>query len=210
MDIPVRPHNEFYRDFNFFEHITTLNPSQSFGRARELVVKKNEYIYTPSSDHLYMFEIVEGAVKLGSYTEDGEEFIFDVLFKNDFFGDLKYLNNQFFEYSKALIDTRLRIYNRDFFKQMVILSPELSEWFISYLVKRWCSTEKKLKKLHEKKVRQKLTFLNAYFDLKVMDAEGFEFALIDLLTQKDLGDLIGITRQTVANSSRNKLGYTAG
>ncbi|WP_425639767.1 Crp/Fnr family transcriptional regulator [Algoriphagus yeomjeoni] len=204
MAIPVRPNNETYKGFNFFEHISAQKSSQSFGMVREILIKKNDYIYTPSSDHTYMYEIVEGAVKLGSYTEDGEEFIFDVLFKTDFFGDLKYLNNQFFEYSKALIDTRLRVYNRDFFKKMVILNPEVSEWFISYLVKRWCSTEKKLKKLHEKKAKEKLTFLNSYFDIKVSDAEGLEFALIDLLTQKDLGDLIGITRQTVANSSRSK------
>ncbi|WP_339925948.1 Crp/Fnr family transcriptional regulator [uncultured Cyclobacterium sp.] len=204
MPIPVRPNNESYRGFNFFEHISSLSSCQYFGKVREIVIKKNEYIYTPSSDHQYIYEIVQGAVKLGSYTEDGEEFIFDVLFKDDFFGDLKYLNNQFFEYSKALIDTKIRIYSRDFFKQMVVLSPELSEWFISYLVKRWCSTEKKLKKSHEKKAREKVTFLNLYFDINVKDAEGFDFALIDLLTQKDLGNLIGITRQTVANSFNNK------
>ncbi|WP_339864269.1 Crp/Fnr family transcriptional regulator [uncultured Algoriphagus sp.] len=204
MAIPVRPNNESYRSFNFFEHITSLNPNRSFGNVREIIVKKNEYIYNPSSDHLYMYEIIEGAVKLGSYTEDGEEFTFDVLIKDDFFGDLKYLNNQFFEFSKALIDTKLRVYSRDFFKQMVVQSPEVSEWFISYLVKRWCSAEKKLKKLHEKKAQGKLAFLSSFFDHKVSDAHGAEFAIIELLTQKDLGDLIGVTRQTVANTSRPK------
>ncbi len=205
MSIPVRPINESYLDFDFFQFISTSQSSKSLGMMREITVKKNEYLYNPSTEHLYMYEILEGAVKLGSYTEDGEEFTFDVLFKKDFFGDLKYLNNQFFEFSKALIDTRVRIYNRDFFKKMVVQTPQVSEWFISYLVKRWCSTEKKLKKLHEKKAQEKLVFLSTYFDLNVKDANGKSFNLNDLLTQKDIGDLIGVTRQTVANSSKVKL-----
>ena len=202
MSIPVRPINESYLGFDFYAYISTSHSSQSFGKIREVSVKKNDYIYTPSSDHLYMYEILDGAIKLGSYTEDGEEFTFDVLLANDFFGDLKYLNNQFFEYSKALIDTRIRIYNRDFFKEMVLQSPAVSEWFISYLVKRWCSAEKKLKKLHEKKAEEKLNFLSFFFDLKVKDIHGNSYTVIDLLTQKDLGDLIGVTRQTVANTGR--------
>ncbi|SFT49180.1 cAMP-binding domain of CRP or a regulatory subunit of cAMP-dependent protein kinases [Algoriphagus locisalis] len=205
MSIPVRPINESYLDFDFFQFISTSQASKSLGMMREITVKKNDYLYNPSTEHLYMYEILEGAVKLGSYTEDGEEFTFDVLFKKDFFGDLKYLNNQFFEFSKALIDTQVRIYNRDFFKKMVVQTPEVSEWFISYLVKRWCSTEKKLKKLHEKKAKEKLIFLSTYFDLTIQDAYGKSFVLNDLLTQKDIGDLIGVTRQTVANSSKVKV-----
>lgn len=205
MSIPVRPINESHVDFDLFQHISSSQVSPSLGIIREIVVKKNEYIYNPSTEHLYMYEIIEGAVKLGSYTEDGEEFTFDVLFKKDFFGDLKYLNNQFFEFSKALIDTKIRTYNRDFFKKMVVQSPEVSEWFISYLVKRWCSAEKKLKKLHEKKAFEKLTFVSTYFDLNVRDAQGKSFNLIDLLTQKDLGDLIGVSRQTIANTSKLKV-----
>ena len=205
MSIPVRPINESYLDFDFYQYVSSFQASQSLGMVREIMIKKNEYLYNPSTDHVYIYEILEGAVKLGSYTDDGEEFTFDVLFKKDFFGDLKYLNNQFFEYSKALIDTKIRIYNRDFFKKMVIQGPEVSEWFISYLVKRWCSTEKKLKKLHEKKAQEKLTFLNSYFDFPVQDTHGKSFILNDLLTQKDIGDLIGVTRQTVANTNRVKV-----
>ncbi len=204
MAIPVRPNNDYYSSFNFFEHICSLPLNQRFGNVREIVVKKNEYIYNPSSEHIYMYEIVEGAVKLGSYTDEGEEFTFDVLIKDDFFGDLKYLNNQFFEYSKALVDTKLRIYNRDFFKKMVLQSPQISEWFISYLVKRWCSAEKKLKKLQEKKAHDKITFLSSFFDLKIRDVKGTEFVILDLLTQQDLGNMVGISRQTVANSSKKK------
>jgi CRP-like cAMP-binding protein len=48
----------------------------------------------------FIYEIVSGAVKLGSYSEHGEEFVHDILHKGDFFGNLRYLNGQFFEFSK--------------------------------------------------------------------------------------------------------------
>ncbi|WP_268122646.1 Crp/Fnr family transcriptional regulator [Roseivirga pacifica] len=204
MAIPVRPNNESYLAFKFYEYISTASQVESLINVQEQVIKKGEYVYDPSSDHKYIFEVVEGAVKLGSYTDDGDEFTFDVLFKNDFFGDLKYLNNQFFEFSKALIDTKLRVYKRDFFKKMVVQDPQVAEWFISYIVKRWCSTEKKLKKLHEKQADEKLSFMSTFFDIRVEDVHQNSYALIDLLTQKDLGDLIGVTRQTVANTAKRR------
>lgn len=203
MPTPVRPDNHSYGNFNFYDTILQLAPEELARYAQEVVVRKNEIIYDPSSDHLYMYEILEGAIKLGSYTEEGEEFTFEVLHRGDFFGDLKYLNNQFFEFSKALVDTRIRVYHRDFFKRMVVATPKISEWFISYLVKRWCSAEKKLKKLHEKKPQEKLTFIGSYLDLQVRDMHGATFHLVNLLTQKDLGDLTGLTRQTVASTSRS-------
>ncbi|WBL43571.1 Crp/Fnr family transcriptional regulator [Algoriphagus halophytocola] len=202
MATPVRPNNESYSSFRFYDKLSLTHGDQMSGMVKECVIKKNEYIYDPSSEHLYIYEILEGAIKLGSYTEDGEEFTFDVLLKGDFFGDLRYLNNQFFEFSKSLIDTKLRVYSRDFFKKMVIQSPETSEWFISYLVKRWCSAEKKLKKIHEKKALEKLTFIDSFFDLQVHDHKGKSYILLDLLTQKDLGDLIGVSRQTIASTAR--------
>lgn len=202
MYTPARPSNESYRNFNFFETISTIHQDEIFGKVSEAIIKKNEFLYDPSSEHLYIFEILEGAIKLGSYTDDGEEFTFDVLLKGDFFGDLKYLNNQFFEFSKALVDTKVRVYNRDFFKKMVVASPKISEWFISYLVKRWCSAEKKLKKLHEKKPKEKLSFIGSFLDVQINDIHGTTFNLVNLLTQKDLGDLIGVTRQTVATTSK--------
>ena len=53
----------------------------------EIMVKKDKYLYNnPSTDHVYIYGILEDA---GSYTDEGEEFTFDVLFKKDFIADLK-------------------------------------------------------------------------------------------------------------------------
>lgn len=199
-----RPINTDYENFGLF-HFLKDNLKYPFeSKVSELTVQKNEYLYKPPTEHRYIYEVIDGAVKLGSYTEQGEEFVYDVISQKDFFGNLKYLNNQFFEFSKALTTTRLRVYELSFFKRVIIEEPIIAEWFISYLVKRWCMAEKKLRKINERNTVEKLRFLHAYFNKDIKDVEGNIHLLYDLLTQKDLGDLIGATRQTIASTIKKK------
>ncbi|WP_159439213.1 helix-turn-helix domain-containing protein [Algoriphagus halophilus] len=44
--------------------------------------------------------------------------------------------------------------------------------------------------------------MGSFLDQQVQDFYGNSFLLLNLLTQKDLGDLTGLTRQTVASASR--------
>ncbi|MGB5821862.1 MAG: Crp/Fnr family transcriptional regulator [Saonia sp.] len=197
---PVHPRNKQHEDFLLFDYLR-YDLGLSLGNTvKEVVIKKNDYIYCPPTQYAFVYEIVEGVVKLGSYNENGEESTYDVVYEKDFFGNLKYLNNQFFEFSKALVDTRIRMYELHFFKKTIIEEPVIAEWFISYLVKRWCIAEKKLIKINERTTQQKVQFLQSSFNIKVKDIHGEIYLLYDLLTQKDLGDLIGATRQTIANT----------
>ena len=199
-DLGIVALNEAYSDFSFYEYVqkNITNEDQEF--VKEIIVQKNEYIYEASMKHNYMYEVVEGSVKLGSYLDTGDEFIYDILCKRDFFGNLQYLNGQFNEFAKTLIDSRIRVYKLSFFKKVIIHKPKIAEWYISYLVKRWCSTEKKLKKIHEKGMIEKIKFLQSNFNINVRDVQNKKYVVYELLTQKDLGDLIGTTRQTIANA----------
>jgi CRP-like cAMP-binding protein len=182
------------------EHVKDQKPSE----VTENFIDKNNYIYRPQNNEGFIYEIISGAVKLGSYSEQGDNFAYDILQKGDFFGNLRYLNGQFYEFSKTLIDTKIRIYEISFFKKTVIHNPYLSDWFISYLVKRWCISEKKLGNITGNPIEGRITFLMKLFDVPVKDANGHEYILFDLLTQKDLGDLSGVTRQTISNILKKK------
>lgn len=192
------PKNTGFENFRLFGHLTDSLGLNLEKLVTEYTIGKNDYIYCPSSNQNTIYEIVDGAVKLGSYSDSGEEYVYDVLHHCDFFGNLKYLNSQFFEFSKALVSTRIRAYPLPFFKQVIVEYPVISEWFISYVVKRWCISEKKLGRIKENNTSKKISFLRSYFDVRVRDSKGSEFLLYDLLTQKDLGDLVGATRQTIA------------
>jgi CRP-like cAMP-binding protein len=199
-----RPNNESYSSFCFYTYLQEHVKDQKPCEVTENFIDKNNYIYRPQNNEGFIYEIVSGAVKLGSYSEQGDNFAYDILQKGDFFGNLRYLNGQFYEFSKTLIDTKIRIYEISFFKKTVIHNPYLSDWFISYLVKRWCISEKKLGNITGNTIEGRITFLMKLFDVPVKDANGHEYILFDLLTQKDLGDLSGVTRQTISNILKKK------
>jgi len=192
------PLNSCYEAAFFYNYLKEQNYPILSDYVEEITVKRNEYIYRPPFADNFIYEIVSGAIKLGSYSESGEEFVYDVIRTGDFFGNLKYLNGQFFEYSKSLISTDIRIYDLKFFKKQVTENPKLAEWFISYIVKRWCISEKKLGKINERGTDEKLQYLMQSLDMLVYDTNKKEHLLFHLLTQKDLADLMGTTRQTIS------------
>ena len=65
-------------------------------------ISAGSYVYLPVDDFHYIFEILEGGIKLGSYSSEGEEVVYDVLGKPDIFGNFHYLNGKFFEFAKTL------------------------------------------------------------------------------------------------------------
>jgi CRP-like cAMP-binding protein len=196
-----RPNNEYYKSFCFYSY---LQANLKNDTTNESVIEKSTYIYKPPNDEGFIYEIVSGAVKLGGYSEHGEEFVYDILHKGDFFGNLRYLNGQFCEFSKTLIDTKVRKYEISYFKKMIINDPYLSDWFISYLIKRWCISEKKMGNITGNKIEGRISFIRKFFNIAVHDASGEQFLLFNLLTQKDVGDLSGATRQTISTILKKK------
>ncbi|TXE13117.1 Crp/Fnr family transcriptional regulator [Seonamhaeicola algicola] len=187
-----------FQNFDVHQHLKEHYPDLD-NYVTETIKLKGNNVYKAIFRSKNIYQIVRGAVKLGTYNQEGKPFIYEVLGDGDFFGNFEYLENkQFYEYSKTMIDCKLRVYNLDFIKRVVMDDPILTDWFIRYLVKRWCNAEKKVKMSNEKGTTEKLRYLSTYFDNKVHDYSGNEYVLFNLLTQKDLGDLIGTTRQSIA------------
>lgn len=203
----LSPSNEFYKSFSLFDYLKINLKINNPGSISEVIIEKNNHIYKPPNNEGFIYEIVSGAVKLGSYSDKGEEYVHDILKGGDFFGNLRYLNGQFFEFSKALIDTRIRIYELSYFKKTIINDSNLSDWFISYLLKRWCISEKRMGNISSNKIEERITYLMELFNISVNDSKGNEFLLFELLTQKDLGDLSGATRQTISSLLKKKSVY---
>ena len=187
---------ENYKKLNLFSFIREKGLDLN-GYISEVTFKRKDDVYLPGQRLSCMYEIVQGAVKLGSYDDEGAEVVYDVVVERDFFGNLKYLNGQFSEFARPLVKTRLRLYPLDFFRHLIVYEPEISEWFNYYVVKRWCNAETKLFKSHGRTDKRVENLFQA-MDLPVKDADGNSFNLLQLLTKQDIGDLVGATRQTVA------------
>lgn len=162
------------------------------------VVPRNKYVYLPGGSPAYIYEIVDGAVRLGSYAQDQRETIYEVLGDADFFGNLKYIDAEFFEFSKTLLRTRFRRYRLGFFRKIIVEDPKIAEWFQSRVVLRWWRAETKLFHIRGADMEGKMMMIHQMLDRVVHDARGTEHHLFSLLSQKELGDLIGASRQTVS------------
>ncbi|WP_343328872.1 Crp/Fnr family transcriptional regulator [Polaribacter staleyi] len=201
----IRPVNKDFEEFDLFSQLKSLGIQYDKEHILEIDVKKNGYIYLPPNKDNYIYEVLTGAVKLGGYSENGDSYVYEILPSTEFFGNLKYLNGQFQEYAKALVDSKIRLYNLDFFKTIIVTNPIITNWFISYLVKRWCSAELKLKNIKEKQIEERITALQKQLNIEIIDTKGTPYLLFNVLSKKDMGDLIGVTRQTVASILEKQL-----
>ncbi|WP_282071509.1 Crp/Fnr family transcriptional regulator [Polaribacter atrinae] len=201
----IRPVNKEFEEFDLFSQLKSLGIQYDKEHILEIDVKKNGYIYLPPNKDNYIYEVLTGAVKLGGYSENGDSYVYEILPSTEFFGNLKYLNRQFQEYAKALVDSKIRLYNLDFFKTIIVTNPIITNWFISYLVKRWCSAELKLKNIKEKQIEERITALQKQLNVEIIDTKGTPYLLFNVLSKKDMGDLIGVTRQTVASILEKQL-----
>jgi CRP-like cAMP-binding protein len=161
-------------------------------------LEKGHLIYQPPQLITPIFEIVSGAVKIGSYSPEGIEVCYDILRPGDFFGNLRYFQGQFSEFSKTLTSTELRVYDADFFKQLVTNQPKLAEWFFKELVIRWCRAENRLYAVRSLDPSEKVSRILPYFQDQITDADGKTFNLRKMVTLQDIADLTGLTRQTVS------------
>lgn len=173
------------------------------GKLMESVyLEKGHLIYQPPQRITPIYEIISGAVKIGSYSPDGVEVCYDILKPGDFFGNLQYLNGQFSEFSKTLSTVELRAFDPDLFKQLVTNQPTLSEWFFKELVSRWCRAEDRLYAVRSLDAPEKVKRILPYFQDQIKDASGKTFNLLTLVTFQDIADLTGLTRQTVSKVMR--------
>ena len=145
-----------------------------------------------------MYEILSGAIKLGSYGTQGQEVTYDVLCAPDMFGNLKYLNGKFFEFAESMTESHLRTYQLDFFKKIIVEEPVVSEWFNKTTVRRWSQAESRLFHIRSQDKREKMQSVFDEFNKRIKDAKGRSHNLFSLLTMNDLGDLTGMTRQTAS------------
>lgn len=190
--------------FSLYEYLKN-SPRHQYHLAdnvREMYVKKGEYIYRPSEDIYTMYEIIKGVVKIGSYSKDGSEIVYEVLKPGDFFGNMHYLDGNFQEFSKAASCLHLRQYDLVFYKYLIENEPQPSEWFNKYVVRRWCRAETRFFTVVAEDILTRIQRLYKEFNKDVMDAKGNMVNVFSLLSQKEIGDLTGSTRQTIAQVFR--------
>lgn len=179
--------------------------------------KKGEVIYGPSKHYTHIYEIMDGAIKLGSISSQGIEVMHEIVLKDDFFGNLrllekntnltgnlKGLHKPFSEFSKALVDSEICCYDYDFFKYLIINDPNVAEWFYPKIVSRWCKTESLFIGILSLPPRERIEHVHGLYNANIKMGLNKEINLNSIMSFQELADLTGTTRQLVANTLKIK------
>ncbi len=168
---------------------------REYGRRRRYGA--GTYIYRPVDQMSSIYIVSAGMVKIGMYSPEGREVVYDTAGPGDFFGNLKYLGNSggFQEFVRTLTEVDVDTLDLSTFKRVLATQPGVQEWFSRLMVKRWSRSEARLYRISALRPLERLRHV-----LREVDADDARAA--ELLTQSDLANLTGLTRQTVAKLLR--------
>ena len=163
--------------------------------------RRGEHIFFTDDTSDRIFILKRGAVKIVQAGTDGREVVKDVLGDHDLFGHLPAGGTGMTgeQFAVALSDdVSICMFKRADFERMLANDPQVSLKLASHIGGKLRALEQKYDSLVFKDVRTRLIeFLQRYSQLLAAEREA-DGAVPNLLRQEDIAQLIGSTRQTVA------------
>lgn len=163
--------------------------------------RRGEQIFFTDDTTDRIFILKRGAVKIVQVDRLGNEVVKDVLGDHDLFGHLPATGRarSEVEFAVALTDdVSICTFNRVDFEQVLTRDPQVSLRLASHIGGKLRALEQKYDSLVFKDVRTRLLeFLQRYSELLSAEREA-DGAVPNLLRQEDIAQLIGCSRQTVA------------
>lgn len=161
-------------------------------------VRRREILYLPgdAGDRIYLLK--RGVVKISAIQEDGREVLLALLHKGEVFGEEAVLDTAPRDHmAEAYEDALICIITRQDFMDMLRSNPEMSFKVTKLIGLRLKTFRTRVERLLFKGGSQRLaaTLLELGREHGVADAQG---VLVPLrLSQQDLANLIGVTRESV-------------
>ncbi|MCC3214508.1 Crp/Fnr family transcriptional regulator [Chryseobacterium sp. X308] len=167
----------------------------SFG-GEKVIYKAKEFIFKEGDYSQYYFQIISGKVKLNIFTENGKEFIHNILGKNQSFGDpLLFIEKVYPTNAISLQTTEIIRMPKDNFMQMLKSNPDISLDMNMCLSQRLYYNNLMVRNLALADPIQRLQgvmdYLKSYHDGDCQHCFPIE------LTRQQIADLTGLRVETV-------------
>jgi CRP/FNR family transcriptional regulator, cyclic AMP receptor protein len=161
---------------------------------------KGDFIYLPQEQAARVYLIAEGKVKIGYYTPGGEEVVKAILGKGELFGEMAMLGQQARDEFAQAQESRTSIcpLSIDQMHDLMRHNRELSLYVYKWMGIRIKKLERRLDLIAFKDVRTRV--LEFIRDLAREQGQTVKGGILikHNFTQKDIGDLVGSKRQTIA------------
>ena len=162
---------------------------------------KFQFIFMPDEVADYVYILLKGRVKTGTFSAEGREVIKEILQPETFFGDLALTGEtKRSDYAQALHDDveylAIRVVD---FQQLMQQNQRLVFACLQHLTHRLQRVEERLAKLVLKDARERIIEFLVETAGKEGRRVGYETLLKHHLTQQDIANLTGTSRQTVTS-----------
>lgn len=160
--------------------------------------KKGDVIYFSSSDVPRIFLLKKGSIKIVEIDQDGNETIKDIIQKGDLFGELTLENDKNSnEYAKALTDeVAICSFLMSDFENLMLQNPNLALTYTKFVGLKMKRIKNNYSNLMNKDAKTRLfTFIKEWAE-KEGKKDGNKVTLENYLTQADIAQIIGTSRQT--------------
>lgn len=159
------------------------------------------FVYMPDENADYLYFLLKGKIKIGTFSPDGREVIKEILQPEQIFGETalsgEMMRSDFAQAMQEEVEI-LAIRMADF-RQMIQQSSSLMFSCLQHLNQRLVRVEERLASLVLKDARERII----EFLLETADREGrkvgYETLVKHQLTQQEIANLTGTSRQTVTS-----------
>ena len=161
--------------------------------------KKNEYIYFEDEPSKYIYLIVSGRVKIGSYKEDGKEVVKAILSIGEIFGELALAGEEKRQDFAQALDENTAICSMSIIDMQKLMANDqpLNLKIIKLIGMRIKKLERRIDSLVFKDARSRIVEFLRDMALEKGKKVGYEIMFKNYLTHKDIASLTGTSRQTV-------------
>lgn len=162
---------------------------------------KYAFVFMPDEPADQLFLLMEGRMKIGTFSQDGREVIKDILHPQTLFGDLALAGElQHSEFAQALHDGAVCLSIRlGDFHALMQQNQRLVFACLQHLTSRLQRVEDRLAKLVLKDARERIIEFLVDTAGKEGRRVGYETLVKHHLTQQDIANLTGTSRQTVTS-----------
>lgn len=191
----------FLQGIELLQSLSTQEVEQLAHTANVQKAKKYQFIYMPDEKATSVYFLIAGRLKCGTFAPDGREVIKEILKPGAVFGDMSLAGETHrSDFVQALYDdVRYISINLSDFQSAMLRSQRLNFSFMNHLRTRLSQVEERLSALILKDARSRIIdFLteSAQRDGKRI---GYETLIKHRLTQQDIANLTGTSRQTVTS-----------
>lgn len=196
----------YFKNLDFFENVSDEEYRLLEVNSNYINCSKDQFLYLPDEQPEQVYFLKSGYVKIGHYSEDGNEIVSAILNPGEIFGEVTPKQYDTKEFAQALSDVTACAINRQRFEQLIANNHALTIEVLKMVGERYHKLERRFLNMAFKDARARIVdFLKDYasdygrIKNNVIHIENF-------LTHQDMASLTATSRQmvtTVLNDLKN-------